>query len=145
VADHLVLEGLVELRDRRREPLGEIVRLDVAGAVGERRELAPGEVLGRADRPDAVAGTARLLVRVGRPGRNLYADLLLQPEHLALLAERDLAATREVEERRRQRAARRPAREDERAGGRREVARRTGHVDRGVVEVDGVAAVAHPR
>ena len=108
-------------------------------------ELAPGEVLGRADRPDAVAGggappRSRRPLRARPRSPTFFFSPSISLSWRNAISPRLARSRSAVVSERRDGAAG----EDERAGGRRQVARRTGHVDRRVVEVDRVAAVAQP-
>ena len=103
------------------------------------------DLLGRPDRPPRVQRASRLLdVVAASAGRRRRRPCGSIPSRPLLLTEREQAAAREVEHRRRQRATRRAAVHDHRAGRGGQVGRWGGHEDRRVVEVDRVLAEPAP-
>ncbi len=140
----MLLELLVELGGVRPE-LRDLVGLDEAlGA--DPLELPEGKLLGRGQGPTRCLCPLPVAVGVHpdrRPG--LDADLATEPEQAAFLAEREQPPAGKVEQGSRQGPAGGLAVEDERARRCRQLGRRCGDVDRGVVEVFGIAAVPEPR
>ena len=126
--------------------LGQLVGLDVAGPRPSRRARAGAGA--RSPRPARSAGARSGRAAPPAPRRPAAARCRCRPSCRARGSRRprgsDQAAAGEVEHRRRQRPPRGPSVHDHRPGRRGQVGRRRGHVDRRIVEVDGVLAVPPP-